>query len=60
MAKTSNRALIFALEPGESVKLRGAKMTSVRSTATNLSRDTGRLFTVSAAKGQPIVVSRIK
>lgn len=60
MAKTSNRALIYALEPGASVKLRGAKASTTRTTVSILSRDTGRLFTVSAPKGQPIVVSRIR
>ena len=60
MAKASNRALIYALEPGDSVKLRGAKVTTTRVTVSNLSRDTGRTYAVSAVKGQPIVVSRIR
>lgn len=60
MTKASNSSLILALEPGESVRIRRCKVSSIRVIAAVLSRDTGRVFSVSAVKGQPVIVTRTK
>lgn len=59
-AGKSGRARMAALQIGESVVLRGMKLTTVRVTATTLGRDLGRVYSVSAPKGKDIKVSRIK
>jgi hypothetical protein len=60
MAKTNCRARILALEPGEDTTLRGCKVSVVRVTVSVISRDFNRIYTVSAPKGAPIVVSRLR
>ncbi len=59
-AGKSGRARMAALKVGESVVLRGVKLTTVRVTATTLGRDLDRVYSVSAPKGRDITVSRIK
>lgn len=59
-AGKSGRARMAALHVGESVVLRGMKLTSVRVTAATLGRDLGRVYSVSGAKGKDITVSRTK
>mgnify|MGYP004554510559 FL=1 len=60
MAKTNYRARITALQPGEAVTIRGCKISIIRATASSVSRDLDRVYSVSAVKGQPITVSRVK
>ncbi len=62
MAKTNYRSSIVALGVGETASFasRGAKVSTIRNTASCVGRDMGRIYTVSAAKGQPIMVSRVR
>lgn len=62
MAKTNYRGSIVALGVGETASFapRAAKVSTIRNTAFSVGRDMGRVYTVSAAKGQPIIVSRIR
>lgn len=61
MAKTKNyRASISALMPGDTVTIRGSKTSIIRATASSVARDLDRIYSVSAVKGQPITVSRLK